>query len=207
MSGPYRWLVTACLLLAGSSLVSAADSTLIEFELKDQFKFEHHDEDFHGKVLLVMVGNKKGGKFARVWSEHLQDSIPAWGLDDDVELLSVADMGGVPFFLKGMIRGKMPKEPNNWMLMDWGSKFHKAYDCEKDVCNIIYFDAESRYHDRFVVTEWSDGALRDIQAELAWLTGSESEGSISDDEIPPAPTELGTSGDSAAETTHGDERN
>ena len=88
-------------------------------------------------------------------------------MGQDVRLVSIADVGGVPFFLKGMIRGKMPKEPHNWILMDWGSKFHKAYDCEKDVCNLLYFDAESRLLKRTTVSDLTDEGLLEIQTELA----------------------------------------
>jgi len=190
MMGLSRWLVVTCFCLLTNSVAGAADSTLIEFELQDQFKFEHHDEDFRGEVLLVMVGNKKGGKLARTWSAHLQDSIPAWGMHDVVQLLSVADVGGVPFFLKGLVRGKMPKEPNNWLLMDWGSKFHKAYECEKDVCNILYFDADSRFLKRATVTELDDAGLQQIRAELVNVTGIIASGAGEADEIPPTPVNL-----------------
>jgi hypothetical protein len=182
-------MVICCCLVAASA-AGAADSTLIQFEIQDQFKFEHHDEDFRGSVLLVMVGNKKGGKFARAWSEHIQDSIPAWGMTDDVELLSVADVGGVPFFLKGLVRGKMSKKPENWLLMDWGSKFHKAYDCEKDVCNLLYFDEESRFVKRTTVTELDDAGLQEIQAELAGLVGLVAPDDVGAGESAPTPVNL-----------------
>ena len=48
---------------------------------------------------------------------------------------------GVPFFLKGMVRGKFPQEPGEWVLLDWKGRFAKAYEWVEGESNILVFDA------------------------------------------------------------------
>ncbi|MCP4145871.1 MAG: hypothetical protein GY752_11385 [bacterium] len=63
-------------------------------------------------------------------------------LGHTASILPVAHMKGVPFFLKGFIRGKFPKQPENWILMDWGGEFNKVYNFEPGLANIIVFDGQ-----------------------------------------------------------------
>jgi hypothetical protein len=93
------------------------------------------------------------------------------GLDDAVTVLNVADVRGVPFFLKGMVRGKFPKEPGKWMLLDWKGKFAKAYHCVKDSCNILLFDDDGNLVREFVVAELNEAAMSPVLAGLNELVG------------------------------------
>ncbi|MFQ5499032.1 MAG: hypothetical protein ACE5FH_05120 [Candidatus Zixiibacteriota bacterium] len=63
------------------------------------------------------------------------------GIDSGlIKTVDYADTRGVPFFLKGMVRGKFPKEEESYILLDWKGKLAKAYDFEEKKCNILVFD-------------------------------------------------------------------
>ena len=60
-----------------------------------------------------------------------------------LRILRVADVRGVPFFLKGRVRGEFPQEPESWVLMDWKGKFALAYEWLPDTSNVSLFDRDS----------------------------------------------------------------
>ncbi len=110
---------------------------LIDFQIQDQFKQVHTTSDYAGEVVIVIGSDKAGCDFDKLWAAELSQK-----LGDSVRILPVAHMKGVPFFLKGFIRGKFPKQPENWILMDWGGEFNKVYNFEPGLANIIVFDRQ-----------------------------------------------------------------
>jgi hypothetical protein len=170
-----RWLWAVFLigtLVTRGEAKEAPDSTLIPFQMEDQFKQPYTDSAFRGVTLVVLVANKGGSKYSRLWSPALRDSLLSWSLADDVKLLGVADMAGVPFFLKGLVRGKLPKDPKDWMLLDWKGRFADAYACEDDTCNVLIFDAQSRLRHRLEVGAVTSAELDSIRSLVVALRGS-----------------------------------
>jgi predicted transcriptional regulator len=51
---------------------------------------------------------------------------------------------GVPFFVKGSVKKKFPREPENWVLLDWKGTFAKTYELEENVCNIFLLNRDGR---------------------------------------------------------------
>jgi hypothetical protein len=113
------------------------DSTLIPFTLKDQFERVYNREDFLGKILLVVGSDKEGSSFNRLWGKAIHDSLKKYQLNQEVQFLPVADVRGVPFFLKGFVRGKFPREKKSWVLLDWKGLFAKAYEFIPGATNIL----------------------------------------------------------------------
>lgn len=158
-------LASLCILRVSSA--RAADSTLIQFEMEDQFKQVHTDSAFRGSGLVVLVADKGGKMYSRAWSPALRDSMAAWSWSDQVNVVGVAHMSGVPFFLKGMIKGKLPKEPNKWMLLDWKGKFYKAYECAEDTCNVLLFDARGELRHRLEVGPLEPASMDSIRGLIS----------------------------------------
>jgi len=140
--------------------------------MEDQFKQVHTDSSFRDTALLVLVANKGGSKYSRKWSPALRDSLVSWQLNDRVNLLGVATMKGVPFFLKGMVKGKLPKEPKDWMLLDWKGEFAKAYECKGDTCHVLIFDTRGWLRHRLTVGEVASSEMTAIQDQLKLVIGS-----------------------------------
>lgn len=148
-----------------------ADSTLIPFAMQDQFKQEYSDVTFRDTALLVLVANKGGSKYSRKWSPALRDSLVAWSLESRVNLLGVATMKGVPFFLKGMVKGKLPKDPKEWMLLDWKGDFAKAYECAGDTCHVLIFDRQSLLRHQLAVGVVTPEDMTKIRGLLEEVSG------------------------------------
>jgi hypothetical protein len=128
------------LLLAATSAFAEENKQrrLIEFEIIDQFDDFHSHEDYVDKTLVVVGGNKGSADYNEPWAVIIQDSLEASG-HDDVAFLGLADLRGVPWFMKGFVRGKFPEREDRWALMDWKGEFAKAYCFEKNMANIVVF--------------------------------------------------------------------
>ena len=138
---PLLAVVASCLLTAPPP-TRASEPRFIEFAIEDQFDREHTDSDFRNRVTLVLGGDRKGSRYRGLWENAIRDSLRARGRLGQVALCPVADVRGVPFFMKGFVKGKFPKDEESWVLLDWKGRFAQAYDFESDRCNLALFDAD-----------------------------------------------------------------
>jgi hypothetical protein len=118
----------------------AQDSTLISFKLKDQFNKEYTEKDFLSSICVFVGSDKGGSEFNGLWAKAIHDSLQTLNKNDQINIVGISDLRGVPFFLKGFVKGKFPKEKERWVLMDWKGKFQKAYQFHSNNTNILIFD-------------------------------------------------------------------
>lgn len=161
-------IAPACLalLLFTSMPARAQDSTLIAFDMQDQFKQKHSDDAFRGHVVILIGSDRGGSDFNPRWGKAIADSLKGHPRYDDVRFLSVADVRGVPFFMKGFVRGKMPKQKDRWVLTDWDGEFAKAYNWQSDHSNIIIFDRQGKLRYQTAVRELDSEQLGEIVRQV-----------------------------------------
>ena len=121
----------------------AQEQRLIDFSLKDQFNRVHTADDYKGVVVLVGSG-RKGSQFNGTWSKAIWDGLDGHPYRDRVRIVGFADLRGVPFFIKGTVRKKFPKDKKAWVLLDWKGLFSKTYGYEPDNSNISVFGLDRR---------------------------------------------------------------
>jgi hypothetical protein len=161
-------------LLVVSTQVLSKDeptSTLIRFEIKDQFDQLHTNEMYIGRTLVFVGGDREGSVLSRHWLKAIRDSLGDGFEPERVEVIGVAHLKGVPFFVKGKIKGKMPKEPENWFLLDWKGRFDKAYGFEKHAANILVFDRNGQKVLQTHAQEVEDAKLSEILDQVSSLLG------------------------------------
>ena len=112
--------------IAAQSAV-AQETSLIEFELKDQFDKVYRTEDYSDRIVVVIGSDKDGSDYNPIWGKALHDALEGVPGYETIDFLPFAHLTGVPFFIKGMVRGRFPKEPDQWALMDWKGVFDDAY--------------------------------------------------------------------------------
>ena len=139
---------------------------LISFKIKDQFDTLHTDGRYRSSAVLVTWADRKGSEYVVGWAPALHDSLAQELSSYRLRQISVAHLKGVPFFLKGKVKGRFPKSPNAWVLMDWGGEFNKAYACTEDRFNVLVFDSSSRLVARWAVSEEDPEILAAIVATL-----------------------------------------
>lgn len=116
----------------------------VAFDLPDQFDRVHNAAELRGKAAVIFGTDRKGSKFGGAWAEALRESLPHRVSSEAVAWVDIANLRGVPFFMKGSVKKKFPSERKNWVLLDWKGTFAKAYGLEKDVCNILLLDRDGR---------------------------------------------------------------
>lgn len=134
----------AALLLAVLGLVVVLPThseqiQLVDFEIKDQFKNVHRRSDIQGKIVLLIGSDKDGSQFNQAWGRSIHDTLSDHPQYARISFLAHADLRGVPFFLKSYVRGKFPRNPDQYVLMDWKGAIAKAYNFAPKSSNVLVF--------------------------------------------------------------------
>ncbi len=139
-------IIIALLLLtfSYSIMTSAQHSKLINFKLNDQFDRVYSDEDYSGELFIMIGGDRKGSRFSPEWGEAIRAELQKNEELRDIKILRVADVRGVPFFLKGVVKKKFPKEREKWVVIDWEGRFATHYEFKDEFCNIVVFDEKGQ---------------------------------------------------------------
>lgn len=170
--------------LLGAIFSTSFASDLIDFQMKDQFDRNHLAGDYRGKPLMLLGGDRAGNEYRRIWENAITDSLRV--TPDQLTALRVADLRGVPFFLKGFVKSKFPQtDPRHHILMDWRGVFAQAYQFEDEHANILIFDSMGRLVHQTAVTELDSAQLRPILNTLQTLM---------EDDTMPAEYEIATLG-------------
>jgi len=119
----------------------AQHTPLVEFELEDQFDRTWTEADVAGRAGVFVVADRGGSEWAELWGETLADSLGPSIDRDEVALMAVAHAAGVPFFLKGMVRGSLSDDPEAWVLIDWNGHFARHYPFAAGRANLLVFSA------------------------------------------------------------------
>ena len=167
-SGIFRILLIIGIFLLNTNLF-AQETELIPFKIKDQFNNEYTEKNWGDSILIFIGSDKNGSQFNAIWGAAIGDSINGITGADIIKFIPNADLRGVPFFLKGYVRGKFPKEKERWTLMDWKGVLPKAYHYKKDACNILIFDQQQKLVHQAAVTEFDQQKLDDITTKLKTL--------------------------------------
>jgi len=139
-------LLLTVLGLAAGSPTHAEDRELLDFELKDQFENVHRRSDVAGNIVVLIGSDKSGSQFNEAWGKAIHDSLSDHPRYDQISYLAHADLRGVPFFVKGFVRGKFPQDPDRWVLMDWKGIIAKAYDFASKSSNVLVFAPDGVLH-------------------------------------------------------------
>ena len=132
-------LILFCIQATGV-ILSAQDTSLVAFRLKDQFDKVYTDNSWSDNVIVLIGSDRGGSAYNELWGKALHDSLRNVPGYNRIQFVGLSDLRGVPFFLKGFVRGKFPKDRESWVLMDWKGTFPKAYQFEAGASNILVFD-------------------------------------------------------------------
>lgn len=155
------------LVLAG--VVFAQDSSLIKFNLEDQYKQEYSHDQFLGKVLIVMGSDREGSQYNEAWGRMIHDSLQSFEVEDSVAFVAVANLEGVPRLLRGIVRRKFPKNGHRSILLDWEGEFAGAYQYQGGCTNIQLFNREGEMRHQFFGKEAESHAIQELLKEIKSL--------------------------------------
>jgi hypothetical protein len=108
--------------------------------MEDQFRNSHSHADFQDRVLVVIGTDREGAPVAENWGKALSESLQPEKDSGRLNLVGLASLRGIPFFLKSYVRGKFPQNASDWTLIDWQGLFADSYGFIKGNANILVFD-------------------------------------------------------------------
>ena len=102
-----------------------------DWTLQDVEEKEHNLKKLRGKVVFLILGNRKIRKEDDKWAEAFQKD---YRENERVVAYIIADMRSVPGFIpKRFIRSQLKKNPPPVkFLLDWKGEVHKQYQTEKE---------------------------------------------------------------------------
>lgn len=105
--------------------------TAPDWTLQDAEEKEHSLKKLRGKVVFLIMGNRKIRKEDDKWAEAFQKT---YGENEQVVAYIIGDLRSVPGFIpKGFIRNQLKKNPPAVkFLLDWKGEVHKRYQTEKN---------------------------------------------------------------------------
>jgi hypothetical protein len=109
------------------------------FELPDQFGTNHQVNFPQSHPQVLIVADRKGSEQIDAWVAALK---ARYGRR--LKLTGVADVGGAPGWVQGLIRKKFRKQYAYPILLDWSGQLPAALHCEKDAANVFLLDAAGR---------------------------------------------------------------
>ena len=147
--------ISLCLIIGLCAFVSvASDQEQVEeplqvgeeapdFTLQDADDQEHALQKMRGKIVFLIMGNRKIRKEDDKWGHAFQKD---YRENDRVIAYIVADMRSVPGFVpKGFIKRQLKKDkPPVTLLLDWKGKVHQAYLTEKEKPNLYIIDPQGK---------------------------------------------------------------
>jgi hypothetical protein len=154
-------MYSASSLRADSTVPSAASTNLIcaSFELPDQFGTNHVITFPRTQPVLLIVADRKG-------SEQINGWVTAAKARHELrrEIIGVADVGGAPGWVHGLIRKKFRKEYPYPILLDWSGNLPALLHCKREVANVFLLSPTGRVladeHGQFSESVWQRLAQR-----------------------------------------------
>ena len=126
-----------------------------DFTLKDAEDQTYASKKLHGKIVFLILGNRKIRKEDDKWAAAFQKD---YGDREGVIAYIIADMRSVPGFVpKGFIKRQLKKnKPPVTLLLDWKGEIHNAYHTDKKKPNLyliapngsIVFHAKSDFDEK-----------------------------------------------------------
>ena len=104
--------------------------TAPDWTLQDAEEKEHTLKKLRGKVVFLIMGNRKIREEDDKWAEAFQKE---YGENEQVIAYIIGDLRSVPGFIpKRFIRNQLKKNPPAvGFLLDWKGEVHKRYQTEK----------------------------------------------------------------------------
>ena len=114
-----------------------------DFTLQDAEDQEHALKKMRGKVVFLIMGNRKIREEDDKWAHAFQQD---YRENDQVVAYIIADMRSVPAFVpKGFVKRQLKKDkPPVTLLLDWKGKVHQTYRTSKKKPNLYIINPEGK---------------------------------------------------------------
>lgn len=135
-----------------------------DFVLQDAADKPHSMKKLRGKVVVLILGNRKIQKEDDKWAHAIQKDYQE---NSRVTAYIIADMRSVPRFVpKALIKRQLKKNrPPVTLLLDWKGETHRAYQTQKEMPNlyVVNPDGEIAFH---IKANFGDEEYKELKAVI-----------------------------------------
>ncbi len=127
-----------------SAMLKAAEkgkTGLPTFDLADQFGMRYTETAWAGEAVILVGGDRAGRQESREWAIALRDWLadrPTMSVP--VSVVRLADLRGVPGFLKGRVTKEIRKTIGSPLLLDWQGTLADHFGLQAGVANVLVLD-------------------------------------------------------------------
>ncbi len=126
-----------------ASPAAAEPPRALSFELEDQFGDLHSTADVEGRPVIVIGSDRAGRQESQIWAQTVGSLMETDGeLQGRAEILRIADLRGVPVFLKGTVRKQLRRGLETPLLLDWDGQVVGIYDFQPEIANVVLLDGD-----------------------------------------------------------------
>ena len=116
------------------------------------------------KVVILIMGDRSARKQGDEWAIELDK---LYGKREEIVILMVADLRGLPFFVtEGMVKWGVKREKIPVpILLDWGGKVNQLYKTQKGKPDLFIIDSDGKvsYHQ---VGPYSDELVKKVKVKV-----------------------------------------
>ena len=142
------FVIAAALLVVchgrAADVFGAATHVPTSIELHDQYDAPQKLSFPTTNVTVLTIADKKGSEQIDGWVVELKKRYAG-----HIALSGIAEVGGVPSLMQGMVRKKFQKLHTYPVMMDWSGVVVKHFNPQKDCANVFVIDAQGRILKRF----------------------------------------------------------
>lgn len=120
-------------------VIVATNLTCSGFVLPDQFGTNHSVDFPQLQPMILIIADRKGSEQIDAWVTAMKARYGG-----RLKIIGVADVGGAPGWVQGLIRKKFRKQYTYPILLDGLGKLPASLHCQKDVANVYLLDADGR---------------------------------------------------------------
>jgi hypothetical protein len=156
-------LVCALAVAAGAGVPSR---TLPPLELEDQEGRTLSLATLRGRVVVLVYGTRDAVADSIAWGRRLQAEVHDTSEPRPLEIVAVAQMGGIPDRFQGIVRAALrQRTPASFSLwLDWEDRMSTLFGRHKSLPTVVVADRDGQV--RLVVVGRADGAPWDAVTEL-----------------------------------------
>jgi hypothetical protein len=145
------------------------DAGAVVFRLRDQFGHVHDAADFRGRTLLLVAAARGGRDVGTAWVQTLRALTVDTGAVVTPPVVAVADLRGVPWLLRRIVRAEFPNDVRQPVLLDWDGSLARRLELDRERCTVLLVDHEGR-----VVRRITPAAVDTLAARAIWRAGLDS---------------------------------
>jgi len=126
-----------------ADLSAAEPRQALSFDLEDQFGDLHSTADVEGRPVIVIGSDRAGRRESQIWAQTVGSLMETDAeLQGRAEILRIADLRGVPAFLKGSVRKQLRRGLETPLLLDWDGQVVGIYDFQPEIANVVLLNRD-----------------------------------------------------------------